>query len=232
VSLSTRKVFKALSNDFECGWRNIRDEPYAGTSSTHKRTVQAVSTTNCAGHHNVQMFFMTPRGRVLHCLPGFWGPEALLKEIQLAKDLFKIYRNEKLSRVEKNSRFLDRHLEHALAHDAKTQRASHLQGFDVHAMRKRKGSDFRRGKHGMKGTDQVVHERMAERPFVSFKSFDIAAFVDMGLKAFDSHSDGCSREALPAPVTQQPALLLPGPRCEPTAIVSTKVDAKTPVHPK
>ena len=214
MSLSNKMVFKLLKKEFECGWKNIRDEPYAGTSSSHKPTVQAVSTTNCAGHHNVQMFFMTPEGRVLHCLPGFWEPTALLKEAKLAKQLFKVERSTKLSRVEKNSKFLDMHLEHALSHDTKTRRASRLQGFDVHTMATREGSDFKRGtgRWNLKTTDQVIHERMAERPFLPFESFGIAKFVDMGNKHFDSHTDGCSREALPAPLKPRPPLQAVGER--------------------
>lgn len=197
MTLSDKKVTTLLKNSFECGWTDITGKAtYAGTSGTHKPTFRAVSTTNCAGHHNVQMFFMTPSGRVVHCLPGYWNPKAFLKEAKLALALGKILDDPKLSIVEKNKRFLNQHLSHALEHDAKTRENSGLQGFDRSRMSTDK-SGFKREKKGflsefrLKTTDQVVHERMAERPFLTFKAFDTAAFVNMGVKSFDSHNDGC-----------------------------------------
>ena len=59
----------------------------------------------------------------------------------------------------------------------------------------RDGTDFRRDAgfvtDQLKTTDQVVHERMAERPFLPFERFRIASFVDMGVKHYDDHHDGC-----------------------------------------
>ena len=90
-----------------------------------------------------------------------------------------------------------RDLSHALEHDAKTRENSGLQGFDRSRMSTNQ-SGFKRDRKGfvsefrLKTTDQVVHERMAERPFLTFKAFDTATFVNMGVKSFDSHNDGCN----------------------------------------
>lgn len=196
MTLSDTNVRSFLQKNFVSGWTDITGKvSYAGTSGTHDPDFRAVMTTNCAGHHNVQMFFLTPEGRVLHCLPGFWEPKAFLKEARLAADLYAVHRSTSLSIAEKNEKFLDLHLEHAYAHDTATREASQLQGFDAQNVEMRSESDFHRDEGFvtgcLKGADQVVHERMAERPFLMFASFDTGSFVDMGLKSFDSHNDGC-----------------------------------------
>ena len=43
------------------------------------------------------------------------------------------------------------------------------------------------GKPMMKPLNVLVHERMAERPFVPFAEFDIAAFVDYGQTFYDNN---------------------------------------------
>lgn len=201
MTLSHPKVLSLLENDFECGWKDITGESYAGTSGEHLPTFHAVTTSNCAGHHNVQMVFMTSAGRIVHCLPGFWEPRALLSEVKLAKKLVKVHESKKLTLAKKNAKFLDLHLEHALEHDARTRHASHLQGFDRSIMRNRQGSDFKRKGFGVKTTDQVVHERMAERPFLTMASFDLPTFIDMGKKGFDAHGDGCNGDHGPGSQT-------------------------------
>jgi hypothetical protein len=40
-----------------------------------------------------------------------------------------------------------------------------------------------------KGTDEIMHERMARQPFVPYDSFNVAAFVDYGLQKYDKHED-------------------------------------------
>ncbi|MCA8920448.1 MAG: hypothetical protein KDD82_01495 [Planctomycetes bacterium] len=194
-------MIRALNRAFVCGWTDITGvADYAGTSGTHAPSYPAVYTTNCAGHHNVQMFFLTPDGQVLHCLPGFWERGAFLEELKLACKLGDVLQSPKLSIVEKNRAFLDLQLGHALEHDHATRTRSALQGFDRFEVAG-EGSDFLRAERGfladrgwgprLKSTDQVLHERMARRPFQRFESFDVAAYVDMGKKAFDSHFDGC-----------------------------------------
>lgn len=47
----------------------------------------------------------------------------------------------------------------------------------------------------LKTVDQVIHERMAKRPFVRRKDFDVASLIDMGIRHYDAYNDGC-RSAL------------------------------------
>lgn len=154
---------------------------------------RAVKTTTCAGHRNVQSFFMTPDGKVAHCLPGFWDAKWFLEEAKFARELGRLYQKD-MSTAERNLKFLDLHLTHALQHKAELRKSSPLQGFDKNRM-SRDGSDFRRddgfvsGK--LKTTDQVVHERMAERPYLDFSRFRAAGFVNMGVRHFDNGRDGC-----------------------------------------
>jgi hypothetical protein len=133
---------------------------------------------------------MTSDGKVLHCLPGFWSARHLRHEMKLAKKLARVYFDKKLSPAKRNEIFLAKHLEHALEHDTDTRNSSRVQGFDKANLAKRKKSDFKREKGFIKGdgviktADQVIHERMATYPYVSFENFDVAKYIDMGLKRF------------------------------------------------
>lgn len=189
MTLSDNRVMKLLKKSFVCGWKNIaRETAYAGTSNTHLPTYKAVTVTNCAGHHNVQMFFLTSDGKVLHCLPGFWNPKHFLHEAGLAVKLGHLYFRRGISPLTRNARYLDLHLEHALAHDPELRSASRHQGFDAKNLQKRDQTDFRRSEgfitSGLKTPDQVMHERMAELAFVPIGKFDIAAYIDMGRKKY------------------------------------------------
>jgi hypothetical protein len=42
----------------------------------------------------------------------------------------------------------------------------------------------------LKAVDQVVHERMARRPFVAYESFDVENFSDYGKMRYDKHEAG------------------------------------------
>ncbi len=195
---------KFLKRNFECGWNNIKGKTgYAGSSNTHLPTYKAQTVTNCAGHHNVQMFFMTSNGRVLHCLPGFWNPDHFLHEAELAVKLAKIYYKRGVSPVKRNELYLNLHLEHALEHDDSLRHSSRHQGFDALNLKKRKETDFKREEGFVTGTlktpDQVMHERMAALAFVPYERFDVAAYIDMGRKLYkydygvpgkDKHASG------------------------------------------
>jgi hypothetical protein len=189
VTLSDDAVSKLLTKNFVCGWRSIKGATsYAGTSNTHKPNYDAITVSNCAGHHNVQLFFMTADGKILHCLPGFWAPKYFLHEAQFALDLAKVYYQKSLTPVKRNQLYLNLHLEHALGHDKALRDASHHQGFDKQNLEKREKTDFKREDGFVAGElktpDQVLHERMAEHPFVDFEKFDVAKFIDMGLKQY------------------------------------------------
>ena len=73
-------------------------------------------------------------------------------------------------------------------------RDSKLQGFDKSKEERAKESDFRRrGGEGevARTVDQVMHERMARRPFLKIEEFDLSAVVDYGTMFYDKHGDGC-----------------------------------------
>ncbi|HVR73751.1 MAG TPA: hypothetical protein VMT52_05440 [Planctomycetota bacterium] len=186
--LSNAEVIAQLNRNFVCGWTNIKGKtPYAGSSNTHLPTNPAMEVTNCAGHHNVQMFFLTSDGRVLHCLPGYWNPRHFLEELEVAVEAGKLYYRKDISAAERNREYLDLQLRHALSHTQALRHASAHQGFDKMDLEKRKDSDFHRKEGfitGLKTPDQVLHERLAERPFLPFEAFPVAAFIDMGLKRY------------------------------------------------
>ena len=204
VTLSNEEVIRSLNRDFVCGWKNIKGATaYAGSSNTHLPSYPAMEVSNCAGHHNVQMFFMTSDGRVLHCLPGYWGPKYFVEELKLAEKLGALYFQKDLSPADRNTAYLDLHLNHALDHSQALRRSSYLQGFDKMSLEKRKDSDFHREEafvaSGLKTPDQVLHERLAERPFLPFDSFNVKKFIDMGIGHYAYDYGVPGKEHKPAP---------------------------------
>lgn len=188
MTLSDPKVLSFLKRNFVCGWKNIQGKTaYAGKSNTHVPTNAAVQVNNCSGHHNIQMFFMTTDGRVLHCLPGYWSPKHFLFEAEFALKLARLYSKKKLSPVKRNETYLDLHLAHAYAHPPELQRSSKLQYFDKKHV-ENKTDDFKREKgfltKGLKTPDQVIHERMAASPFVPFEKFNVGRFINLGRKQY------------------------------------------------
>jgi hypothetical protein len=210
VTLSHDALIRTLNAHFVCGFRNIKDEPYCGRSGKHDPNTPAVLTTNGAGPHNVQMFVMTPDDVVLHCLPGFWTPGDLLTELQFAQTLNRVWKDPVLTREAKDKRFHDANLLHARLHPIDMRSRSKLQGFDAKKERKKSESDFKlqpgerptvmvtnRGLKlsDMRTVDQVMHERMAKRPFVPYAEFDVAAYVDYGQLRYDKHENDPKRIA-------------------------------------
>jgi hypothetical protein len=186
VTLSDAKVMDFLGRNFVVGKKNIKGKTnYAGSSNTHLPTNAAMWVNNCSGHHNIQMFFLTADGRVLHCLPGYWGPKHFLEEAELAVELAKLFYAKDLSAAQRNEKYLNLHLGHAFEHAQELVGASHLQGFDRKYLEEKDGGDFKREKgfitSGLKTPDQVMHERLAEAPYVAFDSFDVKGFIDMGI---------------------------------------------------
>jgi hypothetical protein len=200
VTLADPKVSKLLEKNFICSWENIKGKrPYAGSSNTHFPSYAATEVNNGAGHHNVQMFFINADGKVVHCLPGFWLPEIFVEEAQLALKLDALYQKAKkhpktLSFSARNASFLDLHLNQMILYSEEMMKRSELVGFDAHDLKSRcKEGDFER-KEGyapntMKSMVQVVHERMAERPYLPLEAFDVESFIDMGQKEY-SYSFG------------------------------------------
>jgi hypothetical protein len=205
VTLSNDILLNVLKKQFVCGFRNIKGEPYAGKSGKHDPDSPAVLTTNGAGPHNVQIFMLSSDGTVLHCLPGYWCPEDLVREMQFAGNLNRIWQNRTLSLERKQKLFQLANLQDIHLHPLAMRLRSHLQSFDAKEERQKSDSDFKYrlgdyhppavliGKRkiarqsDLKSVDQVVHERMAQRPFVGYDSFDVEKYSDYGKMRYDKH---------------------------------------------
>jgi len=219
VSLSKEPVYSELKNHFDCGYRNIMNEPYAGNSGTHKPGGNAVDTTNGAGPHNIQMFVMNPDGTVVHCLPGFWNPQDLAGELTLARKLNDLYNNQELSAELKDKQYAAMQMEHVRFHSSEMQERSHLQGFDAKHEAHKPGSDFIKDRamlgeewgpescKAFKTTDVVMHERMAKRPFLSYQQFDVASYSDYGTATYDKHEDSLAEDGSHPAAEEKPMKL-------------------------
>ena len=194
MSLSQDPAFQVLKQYFVCGVRDISGLPYSGFSESHKPTGVAVDTSNGAGPHNIQLFVLSGDGTVLTCLPGFWSPQDLVGELQLAEDLNRVWLNPNLSRVQKDNIFRAMQLGHMRQHPPQLVSRSQMQGFDkVYEVKHRRHSDvFASGQAteaAVKTTDVIMHERMANQPFVPYDQFNVAAFVDYGRPNYDKNEN-------------------------------------------
>lgn len=197
MSLSSNRLLGILKSSFVCGFKNIKDEPYAGASGHHDPDTAAVHTTNGAGPHNVQIFLLNSDGIVLHCLPGYWAPDDLVLEMRFALGLNKIWHDSTLTTAQKNARYSAAQLAQIRKLPADLLGRSKLQNFDAaHELKKDrtdftfKVGDFRPegnpgSVRGLKSTAQVMHERMAQRPFVRYEEFDVHHFSDYGKWRYD-----------------------------------------------
>jgi len=192
VSLSQEPTLSALNKYFVCGVRDITSESYAGASGRHDNFGNAVVTTNGAGPHNIQIFMLAADGTVLNCLPGYWSPQDLYREISLAYQLNQIWQNPSLSIGDKQMYFRTMQLAHIQQHAAAMSRRSHMQGFDLRYEKEhRPNSDFFSGypNDRAKTVDVVMHQRMAARPFVGYEHFDVANYCDYGKPMYDKEED-------------------------------------------
>ncbi len=201
MSLSNDSVLNVLKSQFVCGYRNITGQSYAGKSGKHETDGQAIVTTNGAGPHNVQFLFLSEDGVVLHAILGYWDPRDLLWEIRFAQGMNRLWHSSSRSAEDKRKQFqiANRLAIRQLPLDMVAR--SHLQGFDAKKELKEAASDFRfrpgdyhppvrAGKHdNLKSTVQVIHERMAQRPFVAYEDFDVADFSDYGKQRYDKKED-------------------------------------------
>ena len=203
-------MFTALKNDFVCGYKDIENKSYAGSSRKHSPSGQAVDTTNGAGPHNIQIFVMTPDGIVLTCLPGFWHSEDLANELALAERLNEVWIDPNLSREQKNERFSEMQLKHLNEHSIAERRRSQMQHFDVayeKDKRFRTSDVFNRTlidprnadlnnlpSYAIKTCDVIMHQRMSSRPFVPYSEFDVAAFSDYGKPMYDKNEDSIAAD--------------------------------------
>ncbi|MBX9689106.1 MAG: hypothetical protein K2X27_20525 [Candidatus Obscuribacterales bacterium] len=202
MSLSKEPAFSTLRNRFVCGYRDISDQPYCGNSGVHTVTSNAIETTNGAGPHNIQLFVMDPDGTVLHCLPGYWNPQDLVGELDLAERLDSVYRERSLSPEQKRAQFASMHIDHFKHHSKELVARSHMQDFDRKHELSRPFSDTLRsapnfhavswqegGDDLVKTTDEIMHERMSQRPFFAYNNFDTGRFSDYGTHFYDKHED-------------------------------------------
>lgn len=204
VSLSSEPALGTLKENFVCGYRDITNESYSGISGRHDKDGNAVATTNGAGPHNIQMFVLSPDGTVLTCLPGYWAPQDLVNELAFAERLNEVWQNPNLSRQQKNQLFYQMHMGHVGEHPMAMQRRSRMQGFDqkYEAKFRLATSDTIKNaslitnpmakmlpQEAFKTTDEIMHQRMAMRPFVPYQNFDVAAFADYGRPKYDKHED-------------------------------------------
>jgi hypothetical protein len=204
VSLSSDPAFSELKDSFVCGYKDITNESYSGISGRHDTFGNAVATTNGAGPHNIQMFVLSPDGTVLTCMPGYWNPQDMVTELAFAQRLNEVWTNPSLSRAEKNQMFYQMHMGHIGEHSMAMERRSRMQGFDqkYEAKFRMATSDTIKNaslisdpmakmlpQQAFKTTDEIMHERMAKRPFVAYQNFDVAAFADYGRPKYDKHED-------------------------------------------
>jgi hypothetical protein len=212
VSLSQEPVFDMLKSNFVVGVRDITGQPWAGASGQHAFNDSATGTTDGAGPHNIQMFVLAPDGTVIHCLPGYWAPKDLAFELQFAEQLYKVYRDTNMSLDEKRKLAGAMQLDHIKKHSVAMQVRSRMQPFDAKFELARNDDDhtvIRPPVVGkllalsgfklagiVKSTDEIMHERMAKQPFVSYENFDVASFSDYGKQFYDRNENGLQKRVL------------------------------------
>ncbi len=206
MSLSQEPAFSVLKNDFVTGYKDITGESYAGVSGVHMPTGNAVATTNGAGPHNLQTFVLAPDGTVMTCLPGYWAQQDLVSELRLGQDLYKVWTDRSLSRADKNERFRYMQQAHLRSHPPQEARRSKMQGFDqkYEAKNRLQTSDcildsrlasvvLEKGMKPPMGafttTDQIMLDRMMQRPFLPYHQFDVVAYTDYGRPFYNKNED-------------------------------------------
>ncbi len=207
MSLSQEPAFSYLKQNFVCGAKDIENEPYCGVSGRHAPDGKGIVTTNGAGPHNLQLFMMAPDGTVLHCLPGYWAPQDLTRELQFGMQLLRIYQDPRLTQGQKNRMFSQMHLAHIQEHPHDMVKRSRMQGFDQKyeaktrpyqsdtvlnaslAVQALQANDNKMLNSAFKTTDVIMHERLAQRPFVKYQDFDVAAYTDYGRQKYEKHED-------------------------------------------
>ncbi len=154
------------------------------------------------------MFVLSPDLVVLHALPGFWHPEDLVDELQLAKRVARLWEDGNKNRETKEKMFRRMHRRHVYTSTTDTYARSTWQHFDAHternrAQRERRDTVLRNsdgtmavanGQLRLKPLNVLVHERMAKRPFQKFDEFDIESFVDYGKLHYDNNRFEKSRK--------------------------------------
>lgn len=203
MTLPQESVLQFLDDNFVLGTSNIEKEEHVGISHGYKPCQTAVGTTNGAGGRNVQLVVMAADRTVVHVLPGFWSAEDLLPELAFAMRLHEVYRDDGRSPEGKAAMFAAMHRAFARRLSPETIARSRWQDFDIWAevdrAKAEKRDVFVLGPDGMpqsgesgqpmvKPICQLVHERMAERPFQPLATFDMESFVDYGRPFYDNNA--------------------------------------------
>jgi len=194
VTLPNEEVMEMLSERFVLCARNIEREEHVGLSHGYACDQTAVGTTNGAGGRNVQMIVLAPDETVLHALPGFWHAQDLLPELRLALEVHRLYVDETLSPASKLAMFGALHRAHQWRYGDAAKERGDWQGFDGQFELARAEKETRdtvvadaAGKHHLKAIPDLVHERMAARPFKKLAEFGMEAFVDYGRPFYDNN---------------------------------------------
>ncbi|MEM7199103.1 MAG: hypothetical protein AAF628_02490 [Planctomycetota bacterium] len=193
MSLPDERVLGLLREHYVVGWSNIYKAPYVGYSAGYSPKQSAVDTTNGAGAHNLQLLVLGPDRTVVHALAGYWAPEDLAHELEFARVLWRLWRDDQRSVEEKRrwARLLQ--LQESRRERWRRGGRNEWQGFDAVAERARLASEERdtfaaatprRGRR-LKSPAVVQHERLAARPFVRLADFDLRGFVDYGRHHYD-----------------------------------------------
>lgn len=186
-----------LQSDFVVGWQNIAKKDYVGDSRGYTCEQAAVGTTNGAGPRNTQIMVMSPGGVVLHALPGFWHPDDLATELEFSKTLHRLWSDPKRSKADKKRMASMMQLAALRTHSKAMFERSKWQGFDIQKEMEWQSNGVERDTFAtddqgnptvaMKPLNVLVHERMAQRPFLTYWRFDVAEFADYGLDFYDNN---------------------------------------------
>lgn len=147
-------------------------------------------------------------GTVIHCLPGYWNPNDLDRELDLADRLHRVWLDGSITEPQKKILFAQEQVRHIQSHPHEETERSELQGFDKHfvvknnvydaiANRSLIPADYHDApKEAFKTTDVIVHERLANQPFVNYANFNIAQFVNYGSHHYDKHEKDLEPETM------------------------------------
>ncbi|MEO6596613.1 MAG: hypothetical protein ABIP94_17840 [Planctomycetota bacterium] len=194
MTLPNQDVLELLEDRFVLGFRNIERASHVGLSHGYKPQQTAVGTTNGAGGRNVQIVVLATDGTVLHVLPGFWHAEDLIPELTLALEMHRLYEDQTKSSEVKQAMCAVLHRARVRRYGNAALKRSEWQGFDGAAEMQRSQTDERdtvlrdgKGATRLKPIPQIVHDRLAARPFQKLEDFDMEWFVDYGRAYYDNN---------------------------------------------
>ena len=194
VTLPNDDVIDLIGTRFILAHRNIEKDKHVGMSHGYRPNQSAVGTTNGAGPRNVQFLILAADKTVLHALPGFWHPEDLIPELQLAFEINRLYLDKQKTFSQKAKMYEMLHKTHMRRHGADAVRRGQWQGFDrrteVQRVKHEERDTFRTLANGalqLKSVPAVIHDRMLARRFKKLDDFDLEAFVDYGRAFYDNN---------------------------------------------